>query len=85
MAAGDTGSTRPGGVASGDAFSKREKGMEDYAIRERERAKIQELLKKIEHEEDQLTKLKSHIQEVHEQWEKDGRPGNEPKDESKPE
>lgn len=67
MAAGDVGSIRTGGAAQGDAFTKREKGMEDYAIRERENAKIQELLRKIQDEEKQLGILKENVKKIHEQ------------------
>lgn len=44
-----------------DAFTKREKGMEDYAIREREKEKAKELLAKIKLQEESLAKIKEHL------------------------
>jgi len=64
MAGGDTGAPRTGGAASGDAFTKREKGMEDYAIREREKLKAQEILARIAEQEKSLHQLKSSLNEI---------------------
>merc|ERR1712144_181982 len=55
MAGGDTGAPRSTG--SGDAFTKREKANEDYAIRMREKKKLAE-----QHEH--LKKLEDHINEI---------------------
>ncbi|CAI6339712.1 unnamed protein product [Periconia digitata] len=41
MAAGDTGAVRPGGVRSGDAFTKREQASEELYIREEEKIKYE--------------------------------------------
>jgi len=64
MAGGDTGATRPGGTATGDAFTKREKANEDYAIRLREKEKLLELKKKIAEQREHLDKLSDHIEEL---------------------
>jgi len=64
LAGGDTGATRSGGVASGDAFTKREKAQEDYAIRERERAKAKEILARIHEQEKNLAQLKASLNEI---------------------
>ncbi|KAG9237624.1 mitochondrial ATPase inhibitor, IATP-domain-containing protein [Amylocarpus encephaloides] len=64
MAAGDTGSVRSGGVASADAFNKREKANEDYAIRMREKEKITELRKKVAEQQEHLKQLSDHIDEL---------------------
>jgi len=64
MAGGDTGAPRTGGVASGDAFTKREQAQENYAIREREKEKLLELKKKIAEQRDHLDKLSDHIDEL---------------------
>ncbi|TVY59191.1 ATPase inhibitor [Lachnellula suecica] len=65
MAGGDTGAPRSsGGSAQGDAFTKREKANEDYAIRMREKEKLLELRKKISEQHDHLKKLEEHIDEL---------------------
>ncbi|CAG8974161.1 hypothetical protein HYALB_00002800 [Hymenoscyphus albidus] len=64
MAAGDTGAVRPGGSAQGDAFNKREKANEDYAIREREKEKLLELRKKLAEQQGHLKKLEEHLDEL---------------------
>ncbi|KAE8447436.1 hypothetical protein EG329_010709 [Mollisiaceae sp. DMI_Dod_QoI] len=64
LAGGDTGSVRPGGTATGDAFTKREKANEDYAIRQREKEKLLELRKKIAEHREHLDKLEEHIEEL---------------------
>ncbi|CAL3964239.1 unnamed protein product [Diplocarpon coronariae] len=65
MAAGDTGAPRnSGGAASGDAFTKREKANEDYAIRQREHLKLSELKKKLAEQSAHLKKLEEHINEI---------------------
>ncbi|KAH8814157.1 mitochondrial ATPase inhibitor, IATP-domain-containing protein [Hyaloscypha sp. PMI_1271] len=64
MAGGDTGAPRVGGQASGDAFTKREKANEDYAIRMREKEKLMELKKKLQEQHEHLKKLEEHIDEI---------------------
>ncbi|KAK5632896.1 hypothetical protein RRF57_008610 [Xylaria bambusicola] len=44
-----------------DAFQRREKANEDYAIRQREKEKLMELRKKIAEQKDHLQKLSDHI------------------------
>lgn len=56
MAGGDTGATRSGGAAQGDAFTKREKANEDYYVRDQERQKLEQLKKKIQQQEEALEK-----------------------------
>merc|ERR1712093_695847 len=62
MAGGDTGAPRSTG--SGDAFTKREKANEDYAIRMREKEKLMELKKKLAEQHEHLKKLEDHINEI---------------------
>jgi len=64
MAGGDTGAPRTTGVAGGDAFTKREKANEDYAIRMREKEKLLELKKKLAEQHEHLKKLEDHIDEL---------------------
>ena len=44
-----------------DAFQKREKASEDYAIRAREKEKLLELKKKLEEQKEHLNKLSAHM------------------------
>ncbi|PQE27969.1 ATPase mitochondria protein [Rutstroemia sp. NJR-2017a WRK4] len=67
MAGGDTGASRPGGAAQGDAFTKREKANEDYTIRMREKEKLLELKKKLQEQHDNLRKLENHISDLEKQ------------------
>merc|ERR1712098_560819 len=62
MAGGDTGAPRSTG--SGDAFTKREKANEDYAIRMRVKEKLMELKKKLAEQHEHLKKLEDHINEI---------------------
>lgn len=63
MSAGDTGApSKTGG--QGDAFQRREKASEDYAIRMREKEKLIELRKKIQEQKAHLQKLSDHIDEL---------------------
>ncbi|KAH6648526.1 mitochondrial ATPase inhibitor, IATP-domain-containing protein [Truncatella angustata] len=64
FAAGDTGSFRNTGTGQGDAFQKREKANEDYAIREREKEKLLELRKKLHEQQKHLKTLSDHIDEL---------------------
>ncbi|OBT55231.1 hypothetical protein VE04_03871 [Pseudogymnoascus sp. 24MN13] len=61
MGAGDTGSVRPTGQT--DAFQKREKAQEDFAIRQREKEKLLELKKRLEKSQDHIKKLEQDIDE----------------------
>ncbi|KAI3329356.1 putative mitochondrial ATPase inhibitor [Xylariaceae sp. AK1471] len=63
MSAGDTGAPPKTG-GQGDAFQRREKANEDYAIRMREKEKLLELRKKISEQQDHLKKLSDHIDEI---------------------
>ncbi|KAI0424929.1 mitochondrial ATPase inhibitor, IATP-domain-containing protein [Xylaria sp. FL1042] len=63
MAAGDTGAPPKTG-GQGDAFQRRERASEDYAIRQREKEKLLELRKKIGEQQDHLKKLSDHIDEL---------------------
>jgi len=60
MAGGDTGAPR----AQGDAFTKREKAGEDYAIREREKEKLNELKRKLAEQHEHLTKMQENIKKL---------------------
>lgn len=63
MAAGDTGAPpRTGGP--GDAFQKREKASEDFAIRQREHEKLLEMKKKIAEQQAHLQQLSDHIDDI---------------------
>ncbi|RKU40580.1 hypothetical protein DL546_002289 [Coniochaeta pulveracea] len=62
MAAGDTGAVRPSG--GGDAFQKREKAAEDYAVRQREKERLLELRKKLHEQQAHLKQLSDHIDEI---------------------
>ncbi|KAF3768945.1 hypothetical protein M406DRAFT_337263 [Cryphonectria parasitica EP155] len=63
MAAGDTGAP-PKGLGQADAFQKREKANEDYAIRQREKEKLLELKKKLAEQQAHLKQLEAHINEI---------------------
>ncbi|TLS28405.1 hypothetical protein PpBr36_01108 [Pyricularia pennisetigena] len=62
MAEGDLGSTPKTG--GGDAFQKRERAQEDYAIRQREKEKLLELRKRLAEQQAHLNKLAEHIDEI---------------------
>ncbi|ROW01741.1 hypothetical protein VSDG_02080 [Cytospora chrysosperma] len=62
MAAGDTGAPPKTGQA--DAFQKREKANEDYAIRMREKEKLLELKKKLAEQQAHLKQLSDHIDDI---------------------
>ncbi len=55
-AEGDTGSTRSGGSAQGDAFTKREQASEDYYVRQEEKKKLEALREKIAQKEADIAK-----------------------------
>ncbi|KAI0396068.1 mitochondrial ATPase inhibitor, IATP-domain-containing protein [Xylariaceae sp. FL0594] len=60
MSAGDTGAPPKTG-GQGDAFQRREKANEDYAIRQREKEKLIELRKRIHEQQGHLQKLSDHM------------------------
>ncbi|KAH7252359.1 mitochondrial ATPase inhibitor, IATP-domain-containing protein [Fusarium tricinctum] len=60
MTEGATGAPRPTG-GSGDAFQRREKASEDYAIRQREKEKLIELKKKLQEQQQHLDRLSKHM------------------------
>ncbi|KAI1189058.1 mitochondrial ATPase inhibitor, IATP-domain-containing protein [Nemania serpens] len=60
MSAGDTGAPPKTG-GQGDAFQRREKANEDYAIRMREKEKLLELRKKLQEQKAHLQKLSDHM------------------------
>ncbi|KAI1645604.1 mitochondrial ATPase inhibitor, IATP-domain-containing protein [Daldinia loculata] len=65
MSAGDTGApSKLGSLGQSDAFQKREKANEDFAIRQREKEKLLELRKKLREQQDHLQKLSDHIDEL---------------------
>ena len=64
MAEGDTGAPRSGGSAQGDAFTKREQASEDYAIKQREKEKLQELRQRIADKEAELAKARFEAEEI---------------------
>jgi hypothetical protein len=63
MAAGDTGAPPKTG-GQGDAFQKRERASEDYAIRQREKEKLRDLKKKLAEQQAHLKQLSDHIDEI---------------------
>lgn len=67
MAGGDTGATRSGGAAAGDAFTKREKANEDFYVRDQEKQKLEQLKKKIAAQEEALEKDRQEAQKLSEQ------------------
>ncbi|PHH62027.1 hypothetical protein CDD81_7651 [Ophiocordyceps australis] len=63
MAQGDTGAPPKTG-GQGDAFQRRERAGEDYAIRKREAEKLLELKKKLAEQQQHLDRLSKHIDEI---------------------
>ncbi|KAI9882395.1 MAG: hypothetical protein M1823_005859 [Watsoniomyces obsoletus] len=66
MAEGATGSgaARPGGLAQGDAYTRREKANEDFYVREKEREKLKLLKEKLKAQRAHLDELDKHIDEM---------------------
>jgi len=58
-----SGESRPGGAASGDAFTKREKANEDYSIKQREREKLLALKAKIAEQKKHLEELDKSLED----------------------
>ncbi|KAL7818100.1 mitochondrial ATPase inhibitor, IATP domain-containing protein [Trichoderma aethiopicum] len=63
MGEGDTGAPPKTG-GTGDAFQRREKAAEDYAIRQREKEKLLELRKKLTEQQEHLDRLAKHIDDI---------------------
>ncbi|KAI9867531.1 MAG: hypothetical protein M1823_009114 [Watsoniomyces obsoletus] len=63
-AEGDTGSTRSGGSASSDAFTRREQASENKFIREKEMESLRKLKEKLAAQRKHLDELDSHIKEL---------------------
>lgn len=63
MGAGDTGAPPKTG-GQGDAFQRRERANEDYAVKQREREKLLELKKKLAEQQAHLQQLSDHIDEI---------------------
>ncbi|KAL1611969.1 ATPase inhibitor [Paraconiothyrium brasiliense] len=66
MSAGDTGSgsSRSGGIRSGDAFTKRETAAEEMYIRQEERARLLAIRQKLQQQQKHIEELTKHIDEV---------------------
>ncbi|KAK3995482.1 mitochondrial ATPase inhibitor, IATP-domain-containing protein [Cladorrhinum sp. PSN332] len=63
MAAGDTGAPPKTG-GQGDAFQRRERAQEDFAIRQREKEKLLALKQKLTEQQAHLQQLSDHIDEI---------------------
>ncbi|OAA33745.1 ATPase inhibitor, IATP, mitochondria [Moelleriella libera RCEF 2490] len=63
MAEGDTGAPPKTG-GQGDAFQRRERASEDYAIRQREKEKLLELKQKLAEQQAHLRRLSEHIDDI---------------------
>ncbi|PKS06664.1 hypothetical protein jhhlp_007414 [Lomentospora prolificans] len=63
MTEGATGAPPKTGGA-GDAFQRRERASEDYAIRQREKEKLMELRKKLDEQQAHIKQLSDHIDEI---------------------
>ncbi|TGZ77710.1 hypothetical protein EX30DRAFT_343926 [Ascodesmis nigricans] len=63
---GATGSgfSRPGGMASGDSFTRREKAAEDMYVHEIEKGKLKALKEKLQKQRQHLDELDKHIDEL---------------------
>ncbi|OAA61212.1 ATPase inhibitor, IATP, mitochondria [Niveomyces insectorum RCEF 264] len=62
MSEGDTGAPPKTGQA--DAFQKRERASEDFAIRQREKEKLQQLKQRLAEQQAHLNQLAEHIDEL---------------------
>jgi len=63
MGEGDVGAPPKSG-GQGDAFQKRERANEDYAIKQREKEKLLDLKKKLAEQQAHLKQLSDHIDEI---------------------
>jgi len=59
-----SGSSRPTGIAGGDAFTKREAAAEDLYIRQEERAKLLAIKEKLKQQRQHIDDLDKHIDDV---------------------
>ncbi|KAH2548899.1 hypothetical protein KXW97_009166 [Aspergillus fumigatus] len=64
MGEGDTGAPRPGGIQSGDSFTRREAAQESMYIHEKEKEKLAALKKKIQEQQEHLNELDKHLKEL---------------------
>ncbi|KAF8458053.1 mitochondrial ATPase inhibitor, IATP-domain-containing protein [Terfezia claveryi] len=66
MSSGEVGSgfSRPEGQKGGDSFTKREKAVEDYYIRQKEKEKLLQLREKLKQQRAHLDELDKHIDEL---------------------
>jgi len=66
MSEGATGSgtSRPGGEAAGDAYTRREKAQEDFYVRQKEKDKLLALKEKLSAQRKHLDELDKHIDEL---------------------
>ncbi|KMP04679.1 hypothetical protein DIZ76_015159 [Coccidioides immitis] len=64
MGEGDTGAVRPGGVQSGDAWTKKESAQENMFIRQQEIEKLRALKEKLKQQRKHLDELDAHIDEL---------------------
>ncbi|RVX74776.1 hypothetical protein B0A52_01053 [Exophiala mesophila] len=63
-AEGDTGAPRSGGVASSDAFTRREQASEAKYIREKEMESIKKIREKLKAQHKHLKDLEAHLDEL---------------------
>ncbi|PVH97660.1 hypothetical protein DM02DRAFT_616381 [Periconia macrospinosa] len=66
MSAGDTGSgaSRPGGIRTGDAFTKREAAAEELYIKQEEKARLLAIRQKLQQQQEHIQELTKHIDEI---------------------
>ncbi|EEP76898.1 predicted protein [Uncinocarpus reesii 1704] len=64
MGEGDTGAIRPGGVQSGDAWTKKEAAQENIFIKQKELEKLRSLKEKLKQQRQHLDDLDAHIDEL---------------------
>ncbi|KAL1958412.1 hypothetical protein VTO42DRAFT_4513 [Malbranchea cinnamomea] len=62
MGEGDTGSIRPGGTASGDAWTKKESAQENIYMKQREMEKLKAIREKLKKQREHLDELDAHIE-----------------------
>ncbi|KAF2839289.1 hypothetical protein M501DRAFT_1016371 [Patellaria atrata CBS 101060] len=58
-----SGSSRPGGMRSGDAFSKREHASEELYIRAEEKQKLRALQERLKQSEQHMREMREHLEE----------------------
>ncbi|OAK97616.1 hypothetical protein IQ06DRAFT_379463 [Phaeosphaeriaceae sp. SRC1lsM3a] len=67
-----SGSSRAGGIASGDAFTKREAANEELYIRQEEKAKLLAIKEKLKQQRQHIEDLDKHIDDVIKEGEASG-------------